>query len=531
MQFITISMKVKTFFTKKKIIWTVVILFLLFLGFLIFNKKTDTSGIQTGIVEQQDIQKTVLATGQVVSSTDLDLSLQSSGIVKKVLVKEGDVVSAGQILVVLDQSIALANLESAQGSFSQAQANYNKISAAATTQDIMVSQSAVDAASTTLQNAKQNLVRDLSISYGNVNSSVLSNTNNLFLSPQSSNPQFNLTGTFQTNPQLVYDVNSGRVGVNSVLEKWRKEIEAMTLGEISVDQVVLNSLSYTTTVKNHLSELLNLLTSHTLLSTASATSLTTAQTSITATKTIVDSAYTIITNDNQAVKSAESSLDQAQASLILKKAPARPEDIDIAKAQVLSAEGALHSAQAALNNTVLRAPANGTITQIDTKIGELVQATKEVIKLLNVGELHTEALVSEADIASVSVGQLIDNTFDALGPDKHFTTVVLTVNPASTVISGVVNYKVTGSLEKIPEIKPGMTANMTINVAEKKNVLVIPSSAIINRNGSHYVRVVNNPEEKTYNEVEVETGLLADGGLVEITSGLSAGEEIVTFLK
>jgi len=103
------------------------------------------------------------------------------------------------------------------------------------------------------------------------------------------------------------------------------------------------------------------------------------------------------------------------------------------------------------------------------------------MKLLNVTDLHTEALVSESDIASVAVGQSIDNTFDALGPDKHFTTTVLTVNPASTIVSGVVNYKVTGSLEKIPEVKPGMTDNMTIMVAEKKGVLAVPSSAVVNK--------------------------------------------------
>lgn len=531
MQFAIIWTKIKTFFTKKKIIWTVVILVLLFGGWLIFSKKTNTNGIQTGLVQQQDIQKTILATGQVVSATDLDLSLQSSGVVKKILVKEGDVVSAGQILVVLDQGTALANLESAQGSLSQAQANYNKISAAATAQDILVSQTAVDTASIALQNAKQNLIRDISISYGNVNSAVLSNTNNLFLSPQSSNPQFNFTGTFQTNPQLVYDVNNGRINVNSILEKWQKEVTAMNAGEISVDQAVLNSLSYITTIKNHLSDLLNLLTSYTLLSTATATSLTTAETAVTTAKTAADSAYTTITNDNQAVKNAKASLDQAQASLALKQAPARPEDIEIAKAQVLSAEGAFHSAQVALNNTVLRAPADGTITQVDIKIGELAQATKEVVKLLNVGELHTEALISEADIASVAVGQSIDNTFDALGPDKHFTTEVLTVNPASTVVSGVVNYKVTGSLEKIFEVKPGMTANMTIKVAEKKNVLVVPRSAIINKNNKHIVRVINDPKRKTYDEVEVQTGLEADSGLTEIISGLSQGQEIVTYLK
>ena len=185
----------------------------------------------------------------------------------------------------------------------------------------------------------------------------------------------------------------------------------------------------------------------------------------------------------------------------------------------------------AVNNTVLRAPTLGTITQVDIKLGEQAQALKEVIKLQNVGELHTEALVSEADIASVEVGQIIENTFDALGPFEKYQSKVLVVNPSSTVVSGVVNYKVIGSLENIPNIKPGMTVNMTVLVAEKSGVLAIPSSAIINRDDKRFVRIVDNLKNKTYHEVEVQTGLEADSGLVEIISGLSEGQEVITYMK
>ena len=153
------------------------------------------------------------------------------------------------------------------------------------------------------------------------------------------------------------------------------------------------------------------------------------------------------------------------------------------------------------------------------------------MKLQNVGQLHAEAMVSEADIASVVVGQLIDNTFDALGPFDHFTSKVLVVNPASTVVSGVVNYKVIGSLENIPNIKPGMTVNMTIQVAEKTGVIVAPSSAIVNRDNKRFVKVILDSKNKTYEEVEVKTGLEADSGLTEIVSGLSEGQEIVTYMK
>jgi RND family efflux transporter MFP subunit len=526
-----ITTRVKVLFTKKRIIWTVMIALVLFaVLYFSFGRKDSVGNIQVDVVKKQDIKKTVLTTGQVVSLIDLSLSFQASGVVRQVTVKEGDVVRAGQTLAVLDQGIALANLKSSEGSFAQAQANYNKILAAATTQDIAVSQSAVDITAIALANAKQNLINQLSTAYNSANTAVLSDTNNLFSNSQSSSPQFGVYGMVQTNQQLISDVNSKRVLINSLLPAWQSELAAIS--PTNVDMVVADSLDKISTISDYFTGIINLLTSYTqITSGGSATTLATYQTAVISGKSTVDTAYTTITTYRQAVLSAQASFDQAKATLTLKQSPARSEDIDIARAQVLSAQGQLDSARVSLNNTVLRAPAGGTITAVTIKLGEQAQAMKEVMKLQNIGQLHAEALVSEADIASVMVGQLIDNTFDALGPLDHFKSKVLVVNPASTVVSGVVNYKVIGSLENIPNIKPGMTVNMTIQVAEKKEVLVVSSSAIVNRDNLRFVKVILDSKNKTYKEVEVTTGLEADSGLTEIISGLTEGQEIVTYIK
>lgn len=526
----TIIERIKTFFTKKRIIWTIAILAVLLIGWLIFGGSPSTDNIQTVVVKKQDVEKTILTTGQVVSQTDLSLSFQTSGFVRKINIKEGDTVKAGQVLAVLDQGNTLAQLESARGALAQAQANYEKIKAAATVQDVAVAEATVNAAQVSLDNAKQSLKNSLTTAYTNTNTAVLSYTNILFSNPNSSSPQFSVPGTVQTNSQLVGSVNAGRVAVNSALMDWQMKISAMN--DNNIEQTVNESLQYVNTISVHFENIISLLTSYTqVTSGGSQTTLTTYQTGVATAKSTVDGAGTSITTYRQAVKSAESSLLSAKASLALKQAPARPEDISIAEAQVLSAQGQVSLAQTNLNNTLITAPTAGTITQIDIKLGELATASKEVMKLLNVSDLYTEAQVSEADIASVAVGQSIDNTFDALGPDKHFESKVLTVNPASTVVSGVVNYKVTGSLENIPGIKPGMTANMTILVTEKKDVLVVPSSAIINKDGKKLVRVIDDPKTKTYKEVEVTTDLEADGGLVEVVSGLTVGDEVVTYIK
>ena len=106
------------------------------------------------------------------------------------------------------------------------------------------------------------------------------------------------------------------------------------------------------------------------------------------------------------VQSAQSALAQAQANLNNELAQASSADIDAAKAQILSAQGQVDAAQATLNNTVLKAPVDGTITQVDTKVGEQASALQEVMILQDVADLHAEADVSEADIASIAAGPI-----------------------------------------------------------------------------------------------------------------------------
>ena len=481
MQTKTILMRIKSFFTKKKIIWTVVILLFLLIGWSIFSKKSNTSNIQTGVVARQDIQKTVLSTGQVVSSTDLDLSLQSSGIVNKVSVKEGDVVHAGQVLVEENISDLTAQLHSAQAGLiiakQQAATSKNNLANVTSEQSTLV-----DNAHRTLLNSA--LVAQTVGSYGGYDAPTVSGTYtckeegsyDLKTYTSAGGISVNYTGLEQGS-LLLTDIPRpmGNCGLSLSFDK-TKTLQAGVEFNIAIPNT--NAPNYNANYSNY---------------------------------------QLALQTRDKAIADAQANLGNDSSSIV---------DAQIAQAQA-NVDGIISK----INNSKIIAPSSGTITQVDIKVGELAQLGKEVLKLLNVAELHTEALVSEADIASVAVGQSIDNTFDALGPDKHFITKVLTVNPASTVISGVVNYKVTGSLNKIPDIKPGMTANMTILVAEKKNALVVPGSAIINKDNKHIVRVINDPKKLTYSEVEVQTGLEADGGLTEITSGLKEGEEIVTYMK
>jgi multidrug efflux pump subunit AcrA (membrane-fusion protein) len=127
---------------------------------------------------------------------------------------------------------------------------------------------------------------------------------------------------------------------------------------------------------------------------------------------------------------------------------------------------------------------------------------------------------------------LVDITYDAFGSDKIFKGNITKIDPSSTLVSGVVNYKITANVEQSENLRPGMTANMTIKVKEKNHVLTVPSRAILtDTNGAKTIRIVTNTKTKKFKEVPVSAGLEGDGGVVEITNGLKDGDEFVVLIK
>ncbi len=524
-------MNFRQLFTRKRIIWTAIIIVVV--GYIAYRASAGKGGpsqFQTDTVKRQTLEQTVLTTGQVVSSVDLELSFKSGGIVSRVSVKEGDKVRAGTVLASLDQRDQLATLTQAQGALASAQANYSKVLAGATSQDVEVSKAAVVSAQATLDNAHTSYTNTVALqqtTVANAYSALLNSAPEAVPDKDNhSTVTLTISGAYAATESGRYTIsianpntlNYNVSGLEVVAGQEGSRTTPSPLGtrglklQFSATGTVADRDSWTVDLPN--------------------TQASTYLANYNAYQAALQTQTQSVASAQGAVASAQAALAQAQAALALKQAEARPADVDAARAQVLTGQGQVQAAEAALEHTLVRAPADGTVTQVNIKVGEQATAGTPVVVLQDVANLHLEANVSEADIASVSPNQSVDVTFDALGVARHFTAQVETVNPASTVISGVVNYKVKALLTNVSsEIKPGMTANMTIQVAHKDNVLAVPQQAVVTEDHSQYVRVVDDLKKKTYHQVKVETGITADGGLVEITGGLSEGQTVVTYLK
>ena len=505
----------KTFFSKhkRKLIWLGVII--LVIGFFVVrNSKKDLSGIQTDTVKKQDLKQTVLATGQVTSETDLSLSFKTSGVVDRVAVKVGDQVKGGSILASLQASDVAARLTQARGALAQAEANYQKVLNGASNEEVTVAQVALANAKANLEVTKQQQQVTVDNAYKALMNSGLAAVPN---SGNTGSVTVTITGTYIGKEQGQYSITLIPIGNGTRFQYGGLETGS---GNVDVTPQALGTKGLFIQFSS-----INVATNNTWTVSIPNTQASTYVANYNAYQAALQA-------QSAALSQAQASVDAAQAALDLKRAKARPADLDAAQAAILTAQGQVQAAGADLENTIIRAPSEGTITKVDVKVGELATALKESVVLQDVNNLHVEANISEANIASVKVGQKVDATFDALGLDRKFTAKVEAVDPASTVVSGVVNYKVTVQVDKLEEIKPGMTANLTILTGEKPGVLAIPTRAVISKTeGSKVARVITDEKTKAYKEVPVTTGMEADGGLVEITSGLSEGQGIITFIK
>ncbi len=156
--------------------------------------------------------------------------------------------------------------------------------------------------------------------------------------------------------------------------------------------------------------------------------------------------------------------------------------IKASEAQVEQAEAALTLAQTNLRYTQILSPVNGTVISRSIDVGQTVAASFQTPTLFNIAQdltkMQIETSVDEADIGSIKTNQPVTFTVDAY-PDITFKGNVSVIRNAPTTISNVVTYIVIVQVAN-PELKlkPGMTASVSIIIADKKGILRIPNAAL-----------------------------------------------------
>lgn len=264
------------------------------------------------------------------------------------------------------------------------------------------------------------------------------------------------------------------------------------------------------------------------------------------------------------VKEAEGDLASAEANVVLKeKQLARTKtlvpikaaaEIDLeqvvaelaqAKAMVTMKEAVLDRARADLGFCTILAPVDGIVISRQVDLGQTVTAAMTTPVLYTIAqdirEMQIVASVSEADIGQVKPGQTVDFKVDAY-PDDDFHGTVSQIRKAPVTKENVVTYETIITVaNEDQKLLPGMTADVSILVAERADVAKIPNSALrfsppegttVNSSGDMKLErrqqlvYVPGGDGKSLQAAIVTTGI-TDGTDTELLGGIGTDAEVV----
>jgi macrolide-specific efflux system membrane fusion protein len=195
-----------------------------------------------------------------------------------------------------------------------------------------------------------------------------------------------------------------------------------------------------------------------------------------------------------------------------------------AQSQYGQAEATQHDLEAQVAAATLVAPIDGVVTAVNIVAGFDAPSGDAIV--IDAASYEVTANVVESDIASISAGQPATVTVDAIEAAIEGTVTAVAPAASGDESGGVVSYAVTVAIDEAPAaLRSGMTADLTITTASASDVLTIPAAALSSANGTYAVQVLGADGAAETRQVAV--GLITST-LVEVVSGLSAGETVIT---
>ena len=444
-----------------------VLVVLLIIG-LVFVRPRLATGVQaqlperTAIIERGDLDIWVTGTGKIQPAALVMLSFKASGNVGQILVEVGDVVPAGTVLMELDLASLDPSLISAQADLIAAQDGLETLLDSPTGQQIAQAQLAVAQAADALQDAKY--------TWRVQQAGYRANPDTI----DAAEARLLLAENQVDEAQGDYDHLSGR----SSDDLFRAIALTELVGARQERDAALRALNWYTGRPTEVQQ------------------------------AILDAE----------VAAAEADLNEAQDDLDELLDGPDPDEVAASRARVAAA-------QALADQARLVAPLAGTVMSIGYNPGDSIVPGQVGAVLADLSSLHVDTTVDELDIAAIQSGQLVEITLDAL-PDQVLTGAVDQIDLAPVAGSSTTEFPVVVTLGSTQEqVRIGMTAALSIQVAHKEGVLLVPNWALRLEQGSTdiFVRVLGPLGD--LQQVPVTLGLRNEL-FSEVLSGLTAGQTV-----
>lgn len=377
----------------------------------------DTEKLEFG-----DITATVSSTGNLSAVTTVDVGSQVSGTIQEIFVDYNEKVHKGQVLARIDPSLYETQLEQAQAKLNIAKAQKDKALAD------------YDKARIAVQNAQAGIYKAQAVV-----SQARAEIQNAKSKLASANAALRQAKAQMENDSAEYE-RAAELYKKELISRSEKE-KAYTVYQVS--------------------------------------------------KGAYDSARAGITSAAAAVDVAESGLKSAQSTLKAALAEREAQEaavkaaksgIEQANASIRQSEGDVASVKVNLDRCIIKSPIDGIVIDKKVEPGQTVAASFQTPVLFRLAKdlkkMEVKAAVDEADIGKVEEGQDVEFTVDAF-PDDKFSGRIFQVRSSPTTDQNVVAYDVIIRTDnKDLKLKPGMTANIDITIGTKKNVLLVPNSAL-----------------------------------------------------
>ena len=197
-------------------------------------------------------------------------------------------------------------------------------------------------------------------------------------------------------------------------------------------------------------------------------------------------------------------------------------DFDKLKYEMEALEASYELAKLELDYTLIRAPISGVVSWRFVRLGNTVEIGEPLFRVTSLDPLVAYLFVPEREYRRIEAGKPVGIQIDALG-DEPIVASVTRMSPVVDPETGT--FKLTIEIsDETRRIKPGMFARIGVVVDQRENALRIPRGALLEDDSTTSVYVV---KDGVAEQRAVETGF-SDRGMVEIVSGLSDDEQVVT---
>lgn len=424
--------------------------------------------VETATIARGNMEQTAEVTGDINALDKATLSAKIAGRIARILVREGDRVSAGQTVAVLDQQDLLSSLETAQGGLETALAKLSQAKTSATVTKIQTD-AAIKSAQTLLDSASAGLA-------------------------VTKNPS-------RSQDRMVAEnaVAEAKANLDRAASDYKRNQSLVKQGAISASTFDLVDSQYKVAQAQYKS---------------------------------ANDRLSLINEGGRSelIRQAEATVVAARENLRSAKANAsqnmlRREDVRQAKAAVVQAEAAVDLAKQQLSYSYVKSPISGFVSSRTSDPGQVVSPGQAIAEVVNLGSIYFKGDVSEKTFAGVRTGQPVRVKIDAI-PDQTFSGLLAEIYPAGSTTSR--NFPVRITLhEGSGRVRPGMFARGEIVIGMSKNVLLVPKDSIDDRKGTQSVFTVG-PDKKVTRHIVDVIRENPDYVQIQMPTDLNVGDVVVT---